>query len=104
MAKKPRYKKSVVRSSNGGQQMATKSQTTGIVTNVNAKMPRAVRLAVLEYVRQCWSRSDIDNKRDRFKAVDLAYNHEPLSQTDQTKSAKLDDRFAYTVPIVKPDV
>ena len=104
MAKKPRYKKSVVRSSNGGQQMATKSQTTGIVTNVNAKMPRAVELAVLEYVRQCWSRSDIDNKRDRFKAVDLAYNHEPLSQTDQTKSAKLDDRFAYTVPIVKPDI
>ena len=103
MAKKPRYKQNVVRSSNGSQRAAVKSQTTGIVTSIG-KMPNSVELAVLEYVRQCWNRSDMDTRRGRLKRIDLAYNHEPTTQDDATKQSKLDDKFAYTMPIVKPDV
>ena len=104
MAKKLR-RGSVVKSQGNGSAMARKSQTSGILTNVNAKMPPDVERAVLEYVRQCWVRSDMDTKRGRLERIDLAYNHEPVSQTDQTKTtAKLDDKFSYTIPIVKPDI
>ena len=93
MAKKPRYKQNVVRSSNGSQRAAVKSQTTGIMTSIG-KMPNSVELAVLEYVRQCWNRSDMDTRRGRLKRIDLAYNHEPTTQADATKQSKLDDKFA----------
>lgn len=102
MAKRTRTAK-VVKQNNQGMKMP-ESQDTGIVTNVG-KMPNNVELAIVAYIKQCYGSSDIDDRRSRFSAIDRAYSHEPLAQTDEEKrQAVLDDTFTYTIPIVKPDV